>query len=358
MAHISTFNGINAVEIRFILKGFSSSALLYNFLIDSIEELNLSLKEVQKYSIYKISKVDNNKRVSLVKMFFLWKAIEKVANRSDIGLIIADLFTPQKAGIIGKLFFSSKNLKESIFIINRFLSILIDIISMEYTEIGDESVFYFEISPQFIIPHSVVECYIKICYNWVKEYLKEEKIEIKEIGYIASGVKHLNFYKKSFPKTTLLFNRDKNYVILDKSIFYIENRDQVDSSYEILMKYAKKVQDEINSYSTFYQKVANQIVLHLADGHNNLEKVASSLDMSQSTIKRKLKEENTSFKKIVQNIRKNLSICMIKDKDLTLEEISCFLGYSEYSPFFRAFKKWHNISPSEYRKKLFDSDIL
>jgi AraC-like DNA-binding protein len=32
--------------------------------------------------------------------------------------------------------------------------------------------------------------------------------------------------------------------------------------------------------------------------------------------------------------------------------VALMLGYSEVSPFRRAFRRWHGTSPAEYRKRL------
>jgi len=40
----------------------------------------------------------------------------------------------------------------------------------------------------------------------------------------------------------------------------------------------------------------------------------------------------------------------IHDSTVSLTEIAFVLGYSEYSSFWRAYKRWTKISPSEIRK--------
>ncbi|WP_456479061.1 helix-turn-helix domain-containing protein [Nautilia sp.] len=74
------------------------------------------------------------------------------------------------------------------------------------------------------------------------------------------------------------------------------------------------------------------------------------MNISPSTLKRKLKEEHTSFKKLTETIRKKLAYTLLKETYHSFEEISYLLGYSEYSPFFRAFKKWFGATPSELKK--------
>jgi AraC-like DNA-binding protein len=44
----------------------------------------------------------------------------------------------------------------------------------------------------------------------------------------------------------------------------------------------------------------------------------------------------------------------LANKDLSLLDVSLQLGFSESSTFYRAFKRWQNVTPGEYRQQLSD----
>ncbi|RKZ80269.1 MAG: AraC family transcriptional regulator, partial [Gammaproteobacteria bacterium] len=77
--------------------------------------------------------------------------------------------------------------------------------------------------------------------------------------------------------------------------------------------------------------------------------IAASLFMSQRTLQRRLEENNTSFKQLVNEVRQDLADTYLNDSSLTLTEISFMLGFSEMSAFSRAFKRWSGKSPTDYR---------
>ena len=337
-------------DLSFLLKGFTVSQLFYNFLIEMVDELKIDKEKLEKKTKFPVVKITDKERLPLLKAFRLWRAIESTTKRSDIGLIIADYFTINKAGIIGDLFLNTPNLKESVEIMKRFISIIMDNISLSYEENDHYFIFYFDIVPRFLIPMSVTECYIKICYNWVKEYTQKEQLDVEEINFYGHIPPHLKYYHQILPNTKIYFNHTKNYVILDKKMFYKKNSRKTTNSCPVLIKHAKKIINSIAKSKTFTQKVLNQIIITMPDQKNNEDEISKKLKMSKSTLKRRLKEENENFKNLTENLRKMLSTSLLKD-DLSFEEIAYLLGYSEYSPFFRAFKKWYNISPSDYRKQ-------
>jgi len=52
----------------------------------------------------------------------------------------------------------------------------------------------------------------------------------------------------------------------------------------------------------------------------------------------------------LDEIRRDIAEHYIHDSNVSLMEIAFILGYSEYSSFWRAYKRWTKTSPSETRK--------
>jgi AraC-like DNA-binding protein len=83
-----------------------------------------------------------------------------------------------------------------------------------------------------------------------------------------------------------------------------------------------------------------------------LEGVASMLGQSVSTLRRNLLRENTSFQAIMDCLRMQHSLVLLRDTALTVDDISTMLGFSAPSAFSRAFKGWTGHPPSVYRMAL------
>ena len=97
-------------------------------------------------------------------------------------------------------------------------------------------------------------------------------------------------------------------------------------------------------------RVKAAILECLGQGTVTENAIADSLHMSTRNLNRKLATDDTSFKKLLLEIRSELANQYINDPTLTLTEISFMLGFSEISSFSRAFKRWTGLSPSEARK--------
>jgi AraC-like DNA-binding protein len=88
-------------------------------------------------------------------------------------------------------------------------------------------------------------------------------------------------------------------------------------------------------------------VLHKGDA--NMEAVAEKMAMSRQTLFRRLKDENTSFEKVLDELRHKLALDYLGAKKVSVNETAYLVGFSDPAAFSRAFKRWTGKSPREMR---------
>jgi AraC-like DNA-binding protein len=97
-------------------------------------------------------------------------------------------------------------------------------------------------------------------------------------------------------------------------------------------------------------RVKAAIIDELANGLVTEASIAKEMHTTPRNMHRKLQKEDTSFKQLLTEVRKELAHQYIQDRSKTLTEISFMLGFSEVSSFSRAFKGWTGKPPSEARQ--------
>jgi AraC-like DNA-binding protein len=116
---------------------------------------------------------------------------------------------------------------------------------------------------------------------------------------------------------------------------------------EFLMKYLIQIKK-----GDIVQQTQSAILNNLPSGNVTDELIARELNLSERTLQRKLKEKDTSFRKVLDNMRKMAALQYIRNPLNSMTEISFLLGFSEQSSFSRAFKQWTGTSPVKYRDSL------
>jgi AraC-like DNA-binding protein len=100
---------------------------------------------------------------------------------------------------------------------------------------------------------------------------------------------------------------------------------------------------------TTSREVVDKIIERLPDGPPSQRQIAESLHVSNRTLQRKLKEEGTSFKDLLQDTRLQLARKYLRQPNRSVVETSYLLGFSEPSTFSRAFKRWTGMAPAAFR---------
>ena len=80
--------------------------------------------------------------------------------------------------------------------------------------------------------------------------------------------------------------------------------------------------------------------------------VARALAVSRRTLSRRLAGERTSFRGILNDLRREFACALLQDRSLSVGDIAFFLQYSEPAAFHRAFRRWTGQTPRDFRTAL------
>lgn len=81
----------------------------------------------------------------------------------------------------------------------------------------------------------------------------------------------------------------------------------------------------------------------------NCQSIADELAISTSTLKRRLADEGTTFRKLLEASLQERATLLLLDRSLSATEVAAELGYSDLTNFSHAFKRWTGRSPSHFR---------
>jgi len=88
-----------------------------------------------------------------------------------------------------------------------------------------------------------------------------------------------------------------------------------------------------------------------------LGNVAANLALSQSSLKRKLAEENNSFSNLLLRFKQSRAMELVTGSETKLSAIALMLGYADRSAFERAFKEWFGVTASQARQQYISSNL-
>ncbi|MDG1052365.1 MAG: AraC family transcriptional regulator [Flavobacteriaceae bacterium] len=160
----------------------------------------------------------------------------------------------------------------------------------------------------------------------------------KKIGLAMLGLQYETSFQKVITLITILndLSRSKNYEILNISNYNINGIND-----------NERIRKAFNFIKDNYKKEVS------------LEKVAKEVHMTVPSFCRYFKSQtNKTFIQFLIEYRINNALKLLTQSDKDIKNISYECGFNNYSHFNRSFKKINLISPSDYRKKILNSQLV
>jgi len=277
----------------------------------------------------------------------LWALAVDMSKDPMIGLKVGtQIHTTSFPAIIYSLM-SCKNLHESCLRLIRYQQLLSDGFRFEFQKNDDHYRLSFDISPCQLSPSDQAMDATLVNFLTFVRWVRGEKVSpMKLMLKRAKPIDNHDF--EDLFNCPITFHAKHNYLFfsIHDMEFPLPSADEAisqihDAKVNQILKQANK-----GEYST---KVRNKLIEYLPSGEPKQELIALELNMSGSTLKRRLSAEDTSFKTILDHVREKLAEGYLETGEHSLTEITYLLGFSENSAFNRAFKRWKGITPKQWK---------
>ena len=98
------------------------------------------------------------------------------------------------------------------------------------------------------------------------------------------------------------------------------------------------------------EKLRRSLRVWLLSGVTSGDAIADMLAMHRRTLNRRLKEQGTTFREVLEDVRFEAARQLLSATQLPLDDVAAALGYAGVSPFTRAFRRRSGTAPGEWRR--------
>lgn len=117
----------------------------------------------------------------------------------------------------------------------------------------------------------------------------------------------------------------------------------------VLSRAAQQQLEQRPRAQPFSAEVRQRVAQQLHRGDTGVESIAAQLGLSPRTFRRRLQDEGTHHKRLVDQLKQDLALQHLQEDKLAVSEVGFLLGFSDPSAFHKAFKRWTGTTPREYR---------
>jgi len=317
----------------------TDASVVLRFGYQAIRKAGLPTEEILTKAGVALNQMETNARTPLSAQHAFWVAAQDVSKDSDIGLHLGEHLPLYRGQVIEHLFISSETfgagLKRALayqrLISDAFAAKLVIQDNRCYLSNGEQ--FW---ADQFVNRH-FSECALEGQFQPV--YIDFNFSEGADEGeYFRVYGCPVSLGQK---ETRLYFDM----AVLDYPLWQAEP--------ELLQLHEQLAIEKLQELARYdlVGEVRRAIGSTLESGETTLETVASQLDITPRRLRTQLSEANTSFQQILSDYRCRLAKRLLANTTESVERIVYLTGFSEPSTFYRAFKRWTNETPVEYRKR-------
>ncbi len=98
--------------------------------------------------------------------------------------------------------------------------------------------------------------------------------------------------------------------------------------------------------------IKSLVSIDMPNGMPSFTQIAHHLHMSESSLRRRLQKETTSYQALKDEVRCAVAIDKLLNENAKVADLAEYLGFTEPSSFVRSFKGWTGQTPKAYKEKI------
>ena len=267
-----------------------------------------------------------------------------------LGLGLGRALTPPTHGPLGFLANSSPNLVTAIQDFQSFIPGRISIIRSrtEYRDGNLDCYFEVDIEGNPELYRCVAEAFFLSLISLIEFVLGDK---------FSEGAMHCDYakppYYEEYEKNVhcpIRFDSPANRVVVPEKLLLTANVSSDFQNYKFALQQCQRMLDELDeSEHRMTQRVRRQLLSH-PPGKLSEDDAARQNFISKRTLARRLEAENSSFSELRDQLLMSLATDYLRDTTLSVEAVAVLLNYHDSSSFRRAFKRWTQMTPQQFRQ--------
>lgn len=297
---------------------------------------------------------DPDARIGLTELMKLGAAAIRSTDEPALGLYMGLATRPVDLGLPGLLAMTSPTLGDAIESLFRFDALNARCYrGVPLWNEAQQAMFLYSIAPYNEYNRFVIDSALAGWQQLIHQLTGRDDL-VREIHIEFSAPDYRAAYGAAF-KAPVHFGCPQSALILKPEAAKLPVLQAEPLLHQQLLLLAQERIKKLAIAATFQGRV-QAILGPLLHGHTpSLEETARLLSLPDWTLRRKLREEGTSFQSLLDNMRKDLALGYMRDTQMSFGEIAYVLGFSTPGAFQRAFKRWTQETPGDYRRRISQS---
>lgn len=291
--------------------------------------------------------LEDNRFISLEQMARLIRRAIKLTDTPWLGLEVGDITMVSAHGPVGYAAVAARDVRQALDALTRFSPLRLQIMSYFYEETAQHCVlrareaFDFGDAREYILGTNLA-VFVRLIQTVTGQTLKDVEVAlpIAEPPWAERYTEKLGF--------PVSFNADAYRVQMPRETLEIPSLTADATAYRMAVRECEQQLRQQESGGAMSQRIRN-LLLDCDGQYPTLDALAEQFAMSRRTLIRKLKNEDTSYQSLLDDVRQELAAWYLLNTTMPVDQIADALGYQDTSNFSRTFRRWFGQTPREMR---------
>lgn len=272
----------------------------------------------------------------------------------DLGFLVGEKTTPLEHGVLGYALLSSLTLRDCLNRYVKFQYLQGPLLTISFTETG--SIAEMKATPRRGRWQMSPAAFRYIVQEWLVGWNQWCQLigrggsffEHVRLGYSSDGQRR---HYEEHLGCTVSFDNDETVAIfasrrLDLPLSYAD-----ESIAALCEVQCERLLDVLQLRAGLVADIHRQLASR-PGRVPNMDEMANSLHIGARTLRRRLKDENTSYQQVVSEFRVAMAKRYLSETSLPANEVAALVGYSDPANLYRTFHRETGQTPLQYRARL------
>jgi AraC-like DNA-binding protein len=287
-------------------------------------------------------------RIPYADLMMLSELGARITKDVAFGLHVGESVEQNSYGIVGYSVVSSATLGEALRTLQRYLPIWTNVGSFKLDV--DRSVAHFQwkfSDTSLPEPRHDVEMTMATVAGF-NRLSRGADWTPREVWFEHAKPKDVSEHARIF-RAPVRFGMPVNSLLLDGRLLGLPLTGASPMAHQIITEAAEQLLAVPPGAANLTQSLLSFIRQRLCSGDFGLQDASRHLGVSRRTLQRRLREDSSSHRLLVEQARRDLSRCLLLGAQATATEAAYALGFSDPAAFHHAFQRWHGMPPQAYR---------
>ena len=293
---------------------------------------------------------DVDRRIPLAKYVALMRAGQELANDPALALHYGETNDMSRISIVGLIADACETMAEAMVQVNRFGRLVVEFDGPKdrFKIVAKDSGFWTVDTREN--PNAFPELTES---TFARAICAPRRFGVTSLAKAVHVTHKAPAYRAEYERiygVPVTFEAEWNAVLMDEKWMTHKIAVQPRYVFGILSEHADALLKSLENSKTVRGRVESLLMPILHKGEANMDAIAEKIGLSRQTLFRQLKAEDTTFEKVLDELRHRLALQYLRGRKASVNETAYLVGFSEPAAFSRAFKRWTGTNPREMRK--------